>query len=129
MIILSILEKTFESATKPVLKGQKYAKKAQIDVVDGKLVEGKTFLDIEKLATIKTPMILEIHLMVSDPMNYLNSKIEGVQSICTQIESMDDLTPFINRSKELGYKVGISVGPDTNYEQLNNYIDKIDFVS
>jgi len=128
MIILSALEPTFEKLRDRIKMLDTFAPEIQIDFVDGKLCEGKTFLDAQKLSEIKTKAKLEIHLMVENPLDYLQTKIPDVYKICSQIEALDDNKPFINRAKQLGYIVGLSIGPDTNYEQIEQYLENLDFV-
>ncbi len=130
MIILSVLEKTSKKSIDLIKDLENFAVKLpiQIDIADGKLVDGKTFTEIHDLDDLKTSAVIELHLMVENPMEYLDKKIDAVSRICSQIEAMDDNTLFINRAKELGYKVGLSVGPDTNYEQLEQYLPALDYV-
>lgn len=130
MIILSVLEPTFEKAKNLINKLDKFnpTPKIQIDIVDGLLYDNKTFLEVDRLDEIDTTAQFELHLMVKNPMDYLQKRIKKVTGICTQIEALDDCTEFIKRARELNYSIGLSIGPDTNYEQLEQYLDKIDFV-
>jgi len=98
----------------------------QIDVADGILVEGKTFLETEELSTIKTSAKLEIHLMVQNPHKY-TVRLGNVSNYLSQIEA-DHIDDFIKKSKEMGYKTGLSISPETPNHELDKYLDKIDYV-
>ena len=80
-----------------------------IDVMDGKFVNNTQFpiteiLELEKASTKK----LDIHLMVENPE-----------------KNIDEL---ISKIKDLGYKVGISIKPNTNINSILPYLNKIDLV-
>lgn len=128
MIIPVILEKTWEEVLEKLDLVKDFAELIQIDVADDKLVEGKTFLDADKLAELKIKPKLELHLMVEDPLKYLQEEIPNVIKICSQIEAQVDNHKFISRARELGYKVGLSVNPETDYAQLEDYLKDLDFV-
>jgi uncharacterized protein (TIGR00725 family) len=130
MIILSVLEITSQQAKTLIKQLESYDQNVpiQIDIADGQLVDGKTFTDIHALDDFDTSAKLELHLMVENPMDYLDHRIYKITRICSQIEALNDNALFINRAKELGYSVGLSVGPDTNYDQLEHYISQIDYV-
>lgn len=126
MIIPGILEKTIEKIQKKILIVENQVDLIQIDVADGILVSGKTFLDLEKLASINSKAKLEIHLMVQNPHKYV-MKLENVEKYLSQVES-DHVFDFIAKSKELGYKTGLSLSPDTPNHVLEPYLEQIDYV-
>ncbi len=128
MIIPVILEKTWEDVLKKIHLIKGFSELIQIDIADDKLVEGKTFLNAFKLSELKIKPNLELHLMVENPLDYLKEKIPNVIKVCSQIEAPIDNHRFISRAREIGYKVGLSVNPDTNYAQLEEYLEDLDFV-
>lgn len=128
MIIPTILEKSLEEIKRKVSLVDGEAELIQIDVADGKLTKGSTFLDTAGLSEIHSKSNLEIHLMVSDPLNYVKTKIENVTSICSQVEAGEATEKFIENAKMLSYRVGISVNPETEIEDFEKYVDKVDFV-
>lgn len=127
MIIPGILEQDFNVIERKVKTIDAFVDLIQVDVADGRLVDGKTFLDPRKLDTIKTPAMFELHLMVEDPLLYLREKIQKVERVCVQIEA-SHIEEFIDKAKEMTYKVGLSLNPETAIEALEPYISKIDYV-
>ena len=126
MIIPGILEKTLEDIQKKIEIVEKNVDLVQIDVVDNILVSGETFLDLEKLDSINTKCDLEIHLMVENPHKYV-FKIKNTIKYLSQIES-DHIQDFINKSKYLGYKTGLSISPDTPNYVLDPYLEQVDYI-
>lgn len=128
MIIPVILEKTWKDIIKKINLVESFSELIQVDIADDKLVEGKTFLGAFKLSELKIKPKLELHLMVENPLDYLKEKISNVIKVCSQIEAPVDNHLFISQARKLGYKVGLSVNPDTNYAQLEEYLKDLDFV-
>ncbi len=50
----------------------------QIDVADGELVDGRSFLSAKRLDEVKTDATFDLHLMVQNPLDFLRSKIKKV---------------------------------------------------
>ena len=78
MIIPGILEKDFMEVVNKIQLVQDFTTIIQIDIADGKLVKGETFLEIDRIAEIKTKAEIEIHLMVENPLQYLVKKINNI---------------------------------------------------
>jgi ribulose-phosphate 3-epimerase len=128
MIIPTILEKDFKEVKRKISLVDGDAELIQIDVADGVLVGGTTFLDPKRLGELHTKSNLEIHLMVSNPLNYVK-KMESVVSMCLQVEVGEKiLKEFIVNTKKLNYRVGISVNPETEIKDFEKYVDEVDFV-
>ena len=128
MIIPVILETEFEEIQRKIKLMESVSPLVQIDFADGKLVDGKTFLEIERLNEIKTPANFDIHLMVQNPVDYLNTQIKNCTKICAQIEAFDQVDEFIKVAKTWGALVGLSINPETPIEKLNPYVKQLDFV-
>lgn len=138
MIIPAILEPTFQKTVDKLKIIENAASIIQIDIADNKLVEGKTFLDIEKLDKLETKAELQIHLMVENPVAFLNKnrkfipfttvKINNVSTVFTQIVEPEKMNAFFKLAKKLGYKTGISINTDQDNELINPYIEKTTFV-
>jgi len=101
-----------------------------IDVMDGKFVANTQFplneiLEAEKASKKK----LDIHLMVEKPEEYID-KLDNkfIEYITFHIEINKDINFLIDKIKSLGYKVGISIKPNTNINELIPYLNKIDLV-
>lgn len=132
MVIPAILESSLEDIQREIALVDSVAEKVQIDICDGILVDSTTYLDINKIASIKTHTQIEIHLMVKFPYSYMikadkNSFSKQFTSICTQIEAQE-VEEFINYSKSLELKVGLSLAPETSIYALIPFLANIDFV-
>lgn len=128
MIIPVVLEKDFKTIEQKIKLVEDVAKLIQIDVADGKLVNGRTFDDPEKLSELKAKCPLEIHLMVENPIIYLRKKYENVVNIISQVEAWKYTEEFITKAHGLGYKVGLSINPDTSLNSFKQFVKEVDFV-
>lgn len=129
MIIPGIFEKDFEEIKNKVKLIDEVAPLIQIDFADGKLVDGQTFLDISKLEKIETKAEFDIHLMVSNPTDFVMKKVKNITKVCTQIEvNPHHIMGFIMMTKKVGYKIGLSIEYKTPTEILDQYVSKIDYV-
>jgi ribulose-phosphate 3-epimerase len=127
MIIPGIFEQNFEAVEKKVHSVEEFAPLIQIDIADGILVDGKTFDNVKKLGEIQTNSSFEIHLMVENPINYLEKDVHNITRLCTQVE-VGRVEKFLSDAKDFGYDVGLSINPDTPIERLNPHLDKIQYV-
>ena len=129
MIIPVILEQDFTEVKRKISLVENVADLIQIDIADGKLVRGTTFLDVFGLDEIETSSVFELHLMVEKPLDFVQKRLKKVIKICTQIEvSPSTVKEFISKSKELGYKVGLSLKKETAVTTLQSYLAEIDYV-
>ncbi len=102
------------------------------DVMDGHFVDNISFgsgvlQDVRK----QTSLFIDTHLMINDPLHYLDRFIEvGSNLITFHLEATDNTTALniINHLKEKGIKVGMSIKPNTDPVQLAPYLDKLDLV-
>lgn len=127
MIIPGILEKTFEEIKKKVALVDKATDLIQIDVADGELVDGRSFLSAKRLDEIKTDATFDLHLMVQNPLDFLRSKIKKVSKISAHVEA-DHIPEFLVRAKEFGYKIGLSINPKTPNKKIRPFTQNLDFV-
>lgn len=138
MIIPAILEDTFEDIEKNLRIIEEVSPVVQIDIIDGSMYKDKSFLDINKLGNLNSKSDVTIHLMVNDPGVFVKkkgifipaskSKIKGVSTIITQLIPNATLENFIKISKDLGYKVGLSINADQDNSLLDSFIKDIDLV-
>lgn len=124
MIIPGILEISFEEAKRKAELVGKYTKIIQIDIADGRLVNGKTFLDVEKIDSIDTKADIELHLMVKNPLDYLKTK---AKKVVVHVEAQN-IVAFINESKNKGFEVGLALNPDTPIEAIEPFLQNLSYV-
>lgn len=127
MIIPGILETDFEEVKNKVKLVEDVSEIIQIDINDGTLFDGKTFLDIGLLEDLVTPSSFELHLMVKNPAEYVSRRFKNINRILPHVEA-EGLDEFIGKMKILDYSVGLSIDANTDIEMLNPYLDIIDYV-
>jgi len=101
-----------------------------IDVMDGNFVSDKQFTIKEiKAINFVTKYPMDVHLMVNDPIKYIKElKDLNISYITFHLEIKKDKNKIISMIKDMGYKVGVSIKPDTDVEELIPYLDDIDMV-
>ena len=101
------------------------------DVMDGHFVPNISFgADILHDVHQITNMELDVHLMISDPMFYVDRFIKaGASYISFHIEAMESVEKtheLIKKIKEAGVKASIALNPGTSYEAVIPFLDEID---
>ena len=72
---------------------------------------------------------LDIHLMVEDPLSYINNlQNQNIAFITIHLEINKDINQIIKQIKSFGYKVGLSLKPNTSIQEIIPYLDKIDLI-
>lgn len=101
-----------------------------IDVMDGKFVPDTQF-SLEEIKNIinNSNKKIDVHLMVDDPITYINELINyNIDFITIHYEIDKDIDSLINIIKKHNIGVGLSIKPNTNVSEIINYLDKIDLV-
>lgn len=101
-----------------------------IDVMDGKFVPDTQF-SLEEIKNIinNSNKKIDVHLMVDDPIIYINELVNyNIDFITIHYEIDKDLDTLINIIKKHNIGVGLSIKPNTNVSEIINYLDKIDLV-
>jgi len=97
-----------------------------IDYMDNTFVNNTSIKDLDYLSTSNKEK--EVHLMVNDPLKYLDYFIDiGIIYFIFPIEIGNTLD-IINKVKEKGLKVGLSMEPDTSIDKVIPYINSIDMI-
>lgn len=101
-----------------------------IDAMDGKFVPNTQMLSNETIELAKFSKIpLDVHLMVEAPEPYIDNLTNmNIEYITIHLEINKDINQLINKIKSLGYKVGLSIKPNTPVQDLIPYLSKIDLV-
>lgn len=106
------------------------AKYIHYDVMDGMFVPNLSFgPGILKSIRPASTLVHDVHLMIEEPIRYIESFAKASADIITvHIEACKDLDATIEKIREYGCKVGVSVKPATPVSVLEPYLDKIDMI-
>lgn len=99
------------------------------DVMDGKFVNNKN-LNIDELKELLSisKKKNDIHLMVENPMEYVKYlNASGVEYVTIHYET-NNVLDNVKKIKDLGFKVGIAINPDTSYSVLEDLLQYIDLI-
>lgn len=125
-IIPGILEKEWEAIEKKIQLVTPFAKVIHIDLLDGNFAPNTTWLDPSPFAQYTKATTFEAHLMVDNPMQYLEGFAQaGFKRFIGHIEKMPDIAAFVAKAERLG-EVGLAVDSATSVEVLFPYIEDID---
>ena len=109
------------------------AKWLHYDVMDGHFVPNISFgYSILKDVRKVTDLVLDVHLMISDPLFYLDEFIKaGADYITFHLEAYQDMAKTkqtIQKIKEAHLKAGISIKPNTDVEDVLPLLEILDMV-
>lgn len=101
-----------------------------IDVMDGHFVPNISFgAPVIKCIRKDFDGIFDVHLMISEPLRYLDDFVKGGADMITfHLESDSDPDATIAAIHEKGCKAGISIKPKTPAEAVKPYLDRVDMV-
>ena len=101
-----------------------------IDVMDGHFVPNISFgAPVMKCIRKDFDGIFDVHLMISEPLRYLDDFVKGGADLITfHLESDSDPDATIAAIHEKGCKAGISIKPKTPAEAVKPYLDRVDMV-
>lgn len=127
-IIPGILEKEWSEIEKKLELAKSFAKTVHIDIIDGKFVDNKTFLDPEPFKKYADVFLLELHMMVDDPIMYLDKwAAVGFKRFLGHIEKMPDQVAFVAKGQMLG-EVGLAIDGPTSLDDIKVSLDDLDSI-
>lgn len=101
-----------------------------IDVMDGHFVPNITLgAPIVKALRKRTDLFFDVHLMISEPLRYIDDFVAaGADIITFHVECDNDVCEVIDKIHSLGCKAGLAVKPGTGADAVVPYLDKVDMV-
>ena len=100
------------------------------DVMDGVFVPNISYgLPVLKAVSKTTLIDLDVHLMITDPIRYVEKFAEaGADIITFHLESESDTLETIKEIHSLKRKAGLAIKPKTSVYEAAKYIDMIDML-
>ena len=127
----SILAADFKNLGQEMKKTEENgARYLHFDVMDGMFVPSISFV-MPVLASIKdgTSQTMDVHLMVQEPIRYVEAfQKAGADILTVHLEACEDVKATIDKIRECGMKVGLSICPETEAEALKPYLKEVDMI-
>lgn len=105
-------------------------KAIHLDVMDGHFVPNLSFgLPLVESVRRLTDLTLDVHLMISNPAEYLSRYVEaGADLLTIHTEVVEDAQPLLEEIRSLGAGAGLALNPPTPVASIESALPACDFV-
>lgn len=127
----SILAADFNNLGEEMKKTERNgAKYIHFDVMDGMFVPSISFgMPVLKSIHDTTEQVMDAHLMVQEPIRYIEAfKEAGADIVTIHLEACENVEETIAKIRECGMKVGLSICPETSEKEVEHLLSKIDML-
>lgn len=106
------------------------AKYLHFDVMDGMFVPSISFgMPVLKSIQGATSQVMDAHLMVQEPIRYIEAfKEAGADIVTIHLEACADVRATIGKIRECEMKVGLSICPETPAEEIRRLLSEVDML-
>ncbi len=106
------------------------AEYVHIDVMDGKFVPSISFgMPVIKSIRSATDKVFDVHLMIEEPIRYINEfKESGADIITIHYEACSDVGATLKAIKDVGLKTGLSIKPKTPCDVVTEFLPLCDMI-
>ena len=100
------------------------------DVMDGMFVPSISFgMPVLKSIHGATSQVMDAHLMVQEPIRYIEAfKEAGADIVTVHLEACEDVRATIGKIRQCGMKVGLSICPETPAEDVRSLLPEVDML-
>ena len=101
-----------------------------VDVMDGHFVPNLS-LGVPVVESLRkaTDLFLDTHLMITDPLRYIEPFAKaGADLLTFHLESNSDLDAVLDKIIQCGKRAGLAINPDTPFERVIPYLDRLDLL-
>lgn len=101
-----------------------------LDVMDGHFVPNMTYaMPIVEGIRRHTDMLLDVHLMISDPLAYARPMVDaGADLLTFHVEAVKDAAETAEQIRELGVHVGVALNTESPLALLRECLSVVDLV-
>lgn len=124
LIIPGIIAKTQNELNENLSKVKDFSEFVQLDIINETFVPNSS-LDFD-FDVSGYNIGFEAHLMISNPMEWIDNNWRKVNTIIVHFESINNPEDVIRFVKDKGKKIGIALNPDTSIHDVKAYLDDID---
>ena len=106
------------------------AQYVHVDIMDGIFVPSISMgMPVMQSIRKATDRVFDVHLMITEPIRYIEDfKKVGADIITVHAEACHNLSATLDKIREVGCKVGVSINPNTNISAIEGVLDKVDMV-
>lgn len=106
------------------------AQYVHVDVMDGIFVPSISYgMPVIKSVRKTTEKVFDVHLMIQEPIRYIKEFVEsGADMITVHVEACSDVKATLDKIREYGVKVGITLNPGTDVSAIVPYIPMVDMI-
>jgi ribulose-phosphate 3-epimerase len=127
-VVPAILANDLPAFTSLVRSAEGFADYVQIDMMDGIFVPSNS-ISAAELATVKSTVRSEAHLMVKNPEDWLEAAaMFGCEEILFHFEAVDDPAAVVKLLRETNFQTGLAVNPATRVSDFIEIADLVDSV-
>ena len=101
-----------------------------VDVMDGHFVPNLS-LGVPVVESLRkaTDLFLDTHLMITDPLRYIEPFAKaGADLLTFHLESNSDPDAVLEKIIQRGKRAGLAINPDTPFERVIPYLDRLDLL-
>lgn len=101
-----------------------------VDVMDGMFVPNISIgIPVVKDIRKTTDKVLDVHLMVQEPIRYVKQFAEaGSDYITVHVEACEDVAATIEAIHKMDKKAGLALNPETPLEDIAPYVSMVDLI-